>query len=298
MNIDRLISDLSLTQGGAIRLEQALDAGLSRAQIKYRIRSGLWSTLIRGSYLVTAMTTVEDHLRAAIASLPDAVVAHEAAAERHGLTYVIRGLATVLVHSQTTHEFPGVIVRRCHDLEPDHVEVVDGLPITTIPRTIVDLSAIVSERNLAAIVDDALSSQVTTIEAIGDVAIAVGRSGKPGTTNTRTVLEARSGSAFRGTTLERRGNALLLTIEHVKPEFEYAIPWRTGRRFDAAYPGHRLAIEWDSIRYHTQEDAFQRDRTRDREAILHGWRVLRFTWEDVTKRSDEVVATVRGALNV
>ena len=296
MNVDRQVHDLSASQGGAIRLDQALETGMTRGQIRQRLRSGRWSKLVRGSYLVTEMTTVEDRLRAAVAALPGAVVSHEAAGERQGLSYVRRGLATVLVHSQTTHAFPGVVVRRCHDLEKAHLGLVEGLPMTTIARTIVDLAATVSERNLGAILDDAVAAGVTTIEDVADVAAAVARRGKPGTQSLRSVLEMRIGPAYRGTPIERKGNALLLTIAGHTPSFEYPIPWRPDRRFDAAYPSRHLAIEWDSRRWHTQVAAFERDRVRDREAILHGWRVLRFTWEDVTQRPWHVIATVRQAL--
>lgn len=298
MNIDRLVTNLSATQGGAIRAVQALACGMTIDQVRYRVRIGRWSKLGRGAYLITPMRSVQDHLRAAVASLPGAVVSHESAAEFHGLSYVQTGLATVLVHSQTTHEFPGVIVRRCHDLLPEDTEPLQGLPVTTVPRTIVDLAAIVSARNLEAVLDDAVAAQKVSMEAVAEVAAAVGRSGKPGTRKLREVLDSRLGPEHRGTLLERKGNALLLTIDADHLIFECPIPWRPDKRFDAAYPDGQLAIEWDSRRWHLQASAFDRDRARDREAIVNGWRVLRFTWEDVTERPEEVVATVRRALQL
>lgn len=298
MNADLQIAELSVRQGGAVRTEQALACGLTRDQVRYRVRSGRWLRLGKGAYLVTPMTTVEDHLRAAISSLPRAVVAHEAAAELHDLAYVERGLASVLVHSQTTHEFPGVIVRRCHDLMDDHVDSIRDMPVTSIARTIVDLAAIISARNLEAVLDDAVAARRVPIAAVADVAAAVGRSGKPGTRKLRAVLEARLGPEYDGTALERKGNALLLTIDGSRPLFEYPIPWRAEHRFDAAYPDAQLGIEWDSKRWHTQVAAFNRDRERDRDAVVHGWRVLRFTWQDITERPDVVIATVKSALEL
>ncbi len=296
MNADRRIAEISSLQGGALRLDQALDVGLTKGQIDYRLRSARWTRLARGAYLITPMVSVEDHLRAAVVSLPGAVVAHEAAAELHSLSYVKRGLATVLVHSQTTHEFPGVIVRRCHDLVDEHVMRIDDLPVTTPPRTVVDLAAIVTERHLGAVLDDAISARITTYDEVAAVVDLVGRSGKPGTTSMRSVLHARTGPLRNATVLERKGYALLLQASQLVPEVEYPIPWKVHKRFDAAYPVARLAIEWDSRRHHSQAEAMQRDRARDRDAILHGWRILRFTWDDVVNRPETVVATVREAL--
>ena len=167
-----------------------------------------------------------------------------------------------------------------------------------MPRTIVDLAAIVSGRNFEVILDDAVAAQKVSMEAVAEVAAAVGRSGKPGTKKIREVLDSRLGPEHRGTLLERKGNALLLTIHEGNAVFEYPVPWRPENRFDAAYPESRLAIEWDSRRWHMQASAFDRDRVRDREAIVNGWRVLRFTWADVTERPEEVVATVRRALQL
>lgn len=296
MNLDRHLHELSGTQGGAIRIDQALEAGMTRNQVNYRLRTGRWSHLVRGSYLIRAMVTVDDHLRAAIAALPGAIVSHEAAAERHGLAPVPLGKATVLVHTQTTHDFPGVTVRRCHDVEGAHITTVDGLPTTTVPRTVVDLAAILPERQVAAVLDNAIVSQTTTVEDVAAVAATVGRSGKPGTQKLRALLGERTGAGMGGTPLERKGNSLLLEIAAVTPMFEYPIPWQPDSRFDAAYPEARVAIEWDSRRWHTQVDAFRTDRARDRQAVVHGWKILRFTWEDVTQRPDEVVHTVRQTL--
>ena len=63
-----------------------------------------------------------------------------------------------------------------------------------------------------------------------------------------------------------------------------------------AWPRVRLAIELDGREYHDEPDALYRDRSKANAATLDGWRVLRFTWFDVMKRPDWVVATVRAAL--
>jgi hypothetical protein len=93
--------------------------------------------------------------------------------------------------------------------------------------------------------------------------------------------------------LERRARDLIASAGLPMPIHEYPIPWAPGRRFDDAYPDQRLAIEWDSRRYHGQLEAFEADRLRDRTAALHGWRVIRFTWQDVEQRPAMVVESIR-----
>ncbi|HEY2273320.1 MAG TPA: DUF559 domain-containing protein [Jatrophihabitantaceae bacterium] len=67
-----------------------------------------------------------------------------------------------------------------------------------------------------------------------------------------------------------------------------------GRRFelDFAFPGRRIAIEIDGYRYHSESDRFQRDRTKQNALVAAGWRVLRFTWADITERPTYVLAEI------
>jgi hypothetical protein len=65
---------------------------------------------------------------------------------------------------------------------------------------------------------------------------------------------------------------------------------------DLAYPDARLAVELDGYAVHGGADAFQHDRSRQNRLVLLGWTVVRFTWHDVVRRPEYVVATVERAL--
>ena len=279
-----------------LRRDQALACGLTVGQIDQRVRDGRWCRLGSHGYRLIEMDDSSSLVRAAIATLPDAVVSHQAAAELHGLPKVPRGIASVTVDARTTHRFPGVVVHRNQDIEESHVIDLAGIPTTTVPRTVVDLAAVLRPRHLADVVDEAVASGQTSFEELDALLARVARRGKPGVRAMRSALEIRGPGPERGTTLERLGARVLINGGLPEPVYEFPIPWAPGRRFDAAYPERRLAIEWDSVRWHTQLEAFHRDRERDRLAILHGWRVLRFTWDDVIQRPEMVVRTVRQAL--
>ena len=73
------------------------------------------------------------------------------------------------------------------------------------------------------------------------------------------------------------------------------LPFVAGsRRFeiDVAFPALRLAIEIDGYAYHSSDDRFQRDRTRQNALIAAGWRVLRFTWADLDERPSYVISQI------
>ena len=298
MNPDRILSQISVRQGGVVRRDQARASGLTDNQIDQRIRDRRWTRVGKFGYRTIDMGDPIDRVRAAIASLPNAVVSHESAAALHVVPRISQDEAAVLVHSRTTHDFPGVVVHRCHDLAEGHVTEVAGLPVTTIPRTAVDLAAVLSRAHLAAVVDELLGAKLASVDELQSVLTDVARRGKPGVSKMRHVLETRGPGPEGGTQLERLGARVLIDGGLLEPRYEFAVPWDTQQRFDGAYPDQRLAIEWDSRRWHLLPDAFARDRERDRMAILHGWRVLRFTWQDLIERPEHVVETVRRALEM
>ena len=69
-----------------------------------------------------------------------------------------------------------------------------------------------------------------------------------------------------------------------------------GKARDFAWPRPRLVVEADSYTWHRSPSALNEDRARDVPLVLAGWRVLRFTWEQVTKRRAWVVRSLHRAL--
>jgi very-short-patch-repair endonuclease len=67
-------------------------------------------------------------------------------------------------------------------------------------------------------------------------------------------------------------------------------------RIDIAFPGARLAIEVDGWAWHSDAERFRADRSRHNALVNAGWRVLRFTWHDLTGQPDRVIAEIRAAL--
>ncbi len=297
MHSDARVAQVAASQGGIVRTCQALESGVSLGRINSHLAAGRWRRVARGVYRFFDLDDPRDRLRAAVAALPNAVVSHESAGEFHRVPNLRRGLAVVTVHTRTTHSFPGVLVRRASDLGSHHVEIHHGLPTTTLPRTVVDLAGSLRPAQLEGIVDDLLADRRLELGELERVVADVARRGKSGSTALRALIEERAGSPVRGSRLERLGMELLQEAGFPEPVSEFPTPWDRSRRFDVAFPTRRLAIEWDSRRWHTQVEAFERDRQRNRQAILHGWRVLRFTWNDVLDRPGEVVASVRGVLS-
>ena len=82
------------------------------------------------------------------------------------------------------------------------------------------------------------------------------------------------------------------------PERQVRFDWRDDLpgRVDFVYRRARVVVEVDGRRWHSRDQDFELDRVRDNEAQLRGWRVLRFTWKQITGDPDYVVRTVRRSL--
>ena len=287
---------LAVDQGGVVTRDQALAHGLSRSTIHRWLESERWHREMDGVYRLVPMTSRLAKARAAVAVLPNAAVSHFSAAALHGMERVPIESVSVTVHSSTTHAYPGVSVMRCRDLDETDLVRISSLPVTSPARTVFDLAGLLTYAHIEVVADDAVAARLVDWSDIRRVVERVGRRGKRGTASVRRLLLERTGEAFQGSVLEARGRALLLAANIADFETEHTAPWDERRRLDIAFVDSRTAVEWDSRRWHLQAAAFRADRERDRAADLHGWQVLRFTWDDVERSPSDVVDTVRAVV--
>ncbi|HEU4894679.1 MAG TPA: hypothetical protein VFT85_02485, partial [Acidimicrobiia bacterium] len=275
---------------------QLVAYGLSPSIIDRRVNEGVLTPVVPGVYVVFPARDDTDLLRGAVLALPDAVVSHHSAAHLLDFPRLPERKPTVVVPSHTTHRFPDVTVRRCNDLVPGDVTEVDGLPVTSVTRTLFDLSRLLRFREFDAIGESLIISGMMELGNFDDMTERLARRGKGGSRFARLFLEIRSGHESKATVLERKGREVLAGGGLPKPEAQHPIPWAPTRRFDDAYPDARLAIEWDSRAWHQQRAAMTADRRRDREAAAHGWVVVRLTWDEITETPHESVSSVGSLL--
>lgn len=292
MGISRRVLDLAVQQGGYVRRDQLLNQGVSPSAIDRRVKEGVITLVTPGVYVVIPSNDHVDLLRGAALTLSKAVVSHQSAAHVLEFPRLPALRPTVVVPSNTTHRFPGVTVRRCDDLADSDIVEIDGLPVTNIPRTFFDLARLLRFREFDAIGESLVIAGMMDLEQFELMTRRLARRGKGGSRHARDFLEIRAGSDRQATVLERKGRQVLSNGGLPEPIPQFPIPWATYRRFDDAYPDGKIAIEWDSRAWHEQRAAMAADRRRDREAAAHGWVVLRFTWDEITRLPHEIVTAV------
>jgi hypothetical protein len=299
MKADFQLAHLAVRQAGYASFEQLDALGFSRGAIERRVDNGSLMVVRKGLYRVDGITgNHQAVLRAATAILPNATISHESAAELHGFPLVPRGKAVVTVHARTTHDFPGVTIHRSLDLREEHRMERDSMWWTTPPRTLMDLAATLHPKRLARTFDESIAEGLVTIEGVQGVFEQVARRGRTGTGPMRVLLEERSdlGEVVSATTIERVGFQVFDRGGLPRPDWQYPAPWNRNKRIDFAWPLVRVGCECDSRRWHTRMNDFQTDRDRDNLALIHKWRIFRFTWDDFTKRPQYVIGQLRHAI--
>ena len=227
----------------------------------------------------------------ALVRVPAAVLSHESAAVVLGIELVEEPATQRLTvpRSCSGVRLDGWSVRRAPLPAPDVLHRDDGLRLTSPARTVADLCAVLPLAQAVAAADSALRKTLLTGAAL-DRRLRAGRG--PGCPERRSVaglVDQRAGSV-----LESLLRILLHEHGILAPSTQHPITadGRVVQRVDFCWPVQRLVVEADGFAFHSDRDAYRRDRRRMNQLESLGWRVLRFSWEDVVDRPSYVVALV------
>lgn len=286
--------DLAAAQAGAISRSQLLDAGLSASSMDRRLRSGTLRRLHPGVYAIAGSpdTVARRRWAALLAVGLGAVLSFDSAARVHRLTAAAAdGPVVLTVPHSGSQSLAGVVVHQIDDLlSPADVVEVDGFPVTSVPRTIVDLAATWRRGRLGLLIDDAVTAKRTTDADIGACLRSVARRGKPGVRMLTSILDERGpGKVPPASVLERDFFRLLAPSPLPEPQRQYPLPRTDGVRglVDSAWPEVKLIAEVDGRRWHQRIADMKRDRDRDLHAAALGWQVVRPLHEHVVGAPDE-----------
>lgn len=287
------VKELVHLQRGVIARRQLLAGGMSSSAIARRVRSGLLVVVYSGVYAVGhGVLTVEGRRFAAVLACgPTALAGMRTAGAAWGLVASAGSRWEVIVPRMGPRApSPQVRVYRRASLLADERTTLEGLPITTVARTLFDLSTVVGPVGLRRAVEHADALELFDLVAV--TAVLDAHRGAP-------VLRAFLADAYReNVTLTRsdlEARFLQLCIDQTLPR-PVVNRFEGGTEVDFSWPGHRLRVEVDGWRWHRSRGAFTDDRARDRHATLAGERTLRYTHADVVHRGATVVRELRAAL--
>lgn len=260
------------------------------------LRSGRLRRVQRGVYLPR---TVEYQpltaARAAILScgIADAVASHHTAGRVHDLALPAEPWCEdVTVPRQSRRKDRPDLRFHTRGLTVGDVGLRDGLPVTSLPRTVADLAADLDRLSAVWTLDDALRRRLC---GRADVIAAIGRwGGGEGCVRAKQRLAEADGCAE--SLLETAGRLALSDAGLPLPVPQFEVFSRAGRlvaRLDGGYPELKVGLEFDGQTAHELPGAVLRDRDRQNALLACGWTVLRFTWWDVMHDPSRFISNVR-----
>jgi hypothetical protein len=274
---DARVAQLAGKQFNRVSRRQLIELGLSNAAIAHRVATGRLVIVEEGVLAVAPVLEHDDWGRwiGATLTAPSSVLSQVSAATARGIWSLPREFETITrPGSGGPRRHGGVLVFRSSTLAGE-CEVLRGIPITSVPRTLLDLAAGVSERALARALRDAVRLQLTTIGGLADrlghyrgrrgsrrLAVAIARyTGLP-------LERARSGA-------EVRALEVLRTAGRPLPRLNVRV---AGEEADLSWSRRRLIIEIDGGPFHLDVAEDARKEACWRAA---GWTVRRVSSDDV-----------------
>lgn len=292
----RVALRLAVDQGGVVRRDQLIDHGWSPRTLSRRIASGQWET--SGRKVLILAGTDQGLLR-------DSLVVAQRVYPRGALT----GFSALAVRGALEREADRVPLDPIPWLRlPEHARVgarvvrrpggpgvgeMLGVPVVTVPEALADLMRLLPETDARELVlHQARRRGSGFVANLISEQLADDGAGVP---QLRRLLQLVSSGA------QSQAEELLvqLLVDAGVSGFIANYPVvcaRRSYRIDVAFPAARLAVEVDGQAFHTDARSFQGDRARQNDLIAAGWRVLRFTWRDLTTRPESVLRDIAGFL--
>jgi len=225
-------------------------------------------------------------MAAVLASSPS-VASHLSAGWLWGLLQYRPGTVHVTCRSGRRAERSFVVHRA--DLARADLTRRDGIPVTSLPRTILDLAVTSRARTVGRYIRHADDAKVFDLRAMEGL---LERSrGHRGRAKVLAALEIYDETpAFTRSDLERRFFEVVIAAGLPAPSMNYAIE---GFEIDAYWPDHRFGVELDVFATHGSRLSFEEDRERDDELLLAGIETTRVTGPRLAQEPAAVVDSIR-----
>jgi hypothetical protein len=225
-----------------------------------------------------------------------AVLSHRSAAVLWGIHGSEGAKTHVTLPSPNARARYGIEVHRSLTLTDADLTRLDGIPCTSVARTLIDFADKAKRREVERAVDQAEVLRIFDLQAVEDAIARAGR--RRGAALLQAVIADYAGPTLTEEGLEEQFFALCRKAALPEPEVNVWITLDDGAAYkaDFLWRAERLILETDGRDVHTTRRAFEHDRRRDQRLTRAGFTVVRFTWRQVTRDADRVLQTTQDLL--
>lgn len=288
-----LIYRVAEEQYGVVTRTGLLAEGVTTDRIRYRVRVGELRRIYRGVYLAGPLLIPRAREMAAVLACgPTSAVSHSSAMWMLGLDARRDGdLVHVLRPGSASTRIAGIRLHRTVRLEPDEVMKFEGIPITTVARTLLDIAGRRPTREMETLIGRAERARLADIAALR---LLLGRHpDHPGAAKLRRLVDPDAKIAFTRSAAEAEFLKLVRASGLPAPETNVRV---RGHEVDFFWRTERLVAEIDGYAYHGNRPSFESDRRRDRALAAAGVRVVRATWRTLRAEPHRLLVELTQAL--
>jgi len=294
VDVEQAIMELASRQHGVVTRSQLVHAGVSPDVVDRRVKAKRLRAMHRGVYVVGPLLAPHAQEMAAVLVCGEGgALSHWSAAALWQLWPKGDGRVSMEVSTPggAHPRVAGVRVHRVRSLQSDEVTKLDGIPITTVARTLLDLAGVAGQRELERVLGQALS--LGLVNHADMLSFLARNSRRPGTSRLRALLENEAQPALTRSKAEERFLALIRKAQLPNPSVNVTV---AGYRVDIFWRTERFVVEIDGFAFHSSAQKFEGDRRRDAEFAAAGLRVMRVTWRQLVREPEAVIARLAQAL--
>ncbi|HWB69789.1 MAG TPA: DUF559 domain-containing protein [Solirubrobacterales bacterium] len=220
---------------------------------------------------------------------PGATLSHRSAAGLWGLTNPRTHPIDVTAAAGRKHT--GISLHECGLERADRTEV-DGIPVTTVARTLLDLAELLDADRLERAWEEADRLRLLEFGQVEEVC-ARGH-GRHGLKSVLPLLRKGGAGPQTRSPLEDRFARFCEGAGLPRPAFNVLV---LGHEVDVLWPDEKLIVEVDGFEFHAHRAAFERDRRRDTARQAAGYRVLRVTHRRLEEEPESLAREIRALLD-
>jgi very-short-patch-repair endonuclease len=280
--VEERLAALAGCQYGVVTRAQLRRLGVGDTGIEERLRTHRLHRLHRGVYAVghRALPAKAQWMAAVLACGEGSALSHLAAAS-HWQIWGGSGAIHVTVPVRSGRRGPkGIRVHRSGRLAESEVTVHEGIPTTTVARTLLDLADILSSQALKRAIDEADYRNLVDLTAL--LAVVQGNPGRRGAK----LMAALEGPAER--TRSPLEDKFLAFVEKHRLPRPKVNAWVAGHEADFFWPQARLIVETDGRDAHGTRAAVHRDRAKDLKLRQAGYDVRRYSGPQLRYDEDAI----------
>ena len=272
---------------------QLIAAGISRSAVGRMIDGGFLRPVHHAVYAVghSAPSPLADETAALLACGEHTALSHHTAAVLLKLIPERDGAIHVTIRGKYGSRPDGVRVHRSNTLTQSEVRPVDGLPVTSPARTLIDVGQELDGWSFEHAVEEALTQKMVTERELRTAARK--SRGRRGATRLVAVLDSWREPGITRSMAERRFRGLIRAAQLPAPLTNVRVH---GYSLDAYWPDLGVVVEVQGYKFHSGRAAFERDSRKGAKLTAAGLTVIYVTWRQMEEEPYAVVARVAQVL--